>query len=391
MDLKRRENESKLDYVKRIVYGKLKDKTIDADYTELAPLVFGKEYSSDVARRMFYGARIILDILEEEGINNISDDELLKKTEEKIRELEKLKVQYQDQKREYKAYLRMDARWEHLIDEMTKSVHELNPINPSDELKIVGDKEATLILSDWHIGMENNTRHNVYNIEIAKERVNKLYHKVIRYCELNKVRKIHIEICGDMIHGLIHLGTRINSEEDSISQTMIVSEILSNLIANLANKIEEVNVYGCLGNHSRVSANVKESIDVENFERIITWYMRPRLENFSNVCIYDNFEDDIILYKVFDLQIGAVHGHKEKYSTAIEDLSKFLRIFIDELHLGHWHSHNVKTDNDMVTIVNGSFGGADEYSEGIRKANRPSQTLIIYNEEGQECVYNIKL
>ena len=45
----------------------------------------------------------------------------------------------------------------------------------------------------------------------------------------------------------------------------------------------------------------------------------------------------------------------------------------------------------MKTIVNGSFGGSDEYAEDHRKTNKPSQTLIIYNPKGQECIYDISL
>ena len=194
-----------------------------------------------------------------------------------------------------------------------------------------------------------------------------------------------------MTNGLIHLSTRVNNEEDVISQTMLVAEMLSNFVSRLADIIKSVKVHGTTGNHGRCSANIKENIEVENFERLITWYMRSRLSAFKNIEIFDDYEEDIILYKVFDTTICSVHGHKEKYTEAVKNMSAFLHIWIDELHLGHFHSHNVKIDNDMTTIVNGSFAGTDNYAEGLRKSNRPSQTLLIYNKEGQECSYNIKL
>jgi len=74
--LKRKEGEDKLDYIRRIVYGKLKDHTIDNDFTELAPLVFDKEYSSDVARRMFYGVRRILELLDDKEISGLPKNKL---------------------------------------------------------------------------------------------------------------------------------------------------------------------------------------------------------------------------------------------------------------------------------------------------------------------------
>ena len=51
MELDRREGESYSSYHKRIIYGKLVDKTLsDYDYSELAQRIYGKEYASDVDR-----------------------------------------------------------------------------------------------------------------------------------------------------------------------------------------------------------------------------------------------------------------------------------------------------------------------------------------------------
>ena len=67
MQIERMENESKFDYHRRLVYGKLVDKTLaDVDYSELSELVYGQPYSSDVARRMLYGSRRTLELMDEE-------------------------------------------------------------------------------------------------------------------------------------------------------------------------------------------------------------------------------------------------------------------------------------------------------------------------------------
>ena len=57
--------ENGYDKIKRIVESKLVDR-IDKDYTELSEEAFGKAYSSDVARRMFYGAKKVIDAIEED-------------------------------------------------------------------------------------------------------------------------------------------------------------------------------------------------------------------------------------------------------------------------------------------------------------------------------------
>jgi len=76
--LKRLDGETKLDYIRRLTYGKLVDKTIDLDYTELAPLIFNQELSSCECRKRLYGVKSVLELLDQEGINNTDDSEIIK-------------------------------------------------------------------------------------------------------------------------------------------------------------------------------------------------------------------------------------------------------------------------------------------------------------------------
>ena len=65
--------ENRYGKIKRIVESKLVDR-IDKDYTELSEEAFGKAYSSDVARRMFYGAKKVIDAIEEDE-ERVNEDE----------------------------------------------------------------------------------------------------------------------------------------------------------------------------------------------------------------------------------------------------------------------------------------------------------------------------
>ena len=394
-DLLKRSEESQIEYVKRIVYGKLIDKTIDDDYTILAPLVFGKEYSSDVARRMFYGARDILKLIDVDKINNVKDNDIIKQIEEKTLELEKEKVKFQDQKREYKALLRTDARFDHLVDEMNKSIAKLNATNPLVN-KYEGtfdnndSTEAVVILSDWHFGIEEENYWNKINIEIAKERVNTLKEYIIKYSKRHNVKTLHVELLGDLINGFLHLGTRVANEEDVIDQSMHCAELIGQLLNELSAKIPNIKVYSTIGNHGRCSPNLKESISSENFERLIPWYLNGRLK--SNVELMENtYEDDIIVYKFLNETIFAVHGHNDKIASAVSDLSEMLKIFPTECHLGHYHAYQEFDKHSMTTTVNGTLSGVDVYAKTIRKTSQAIQVMMIYNEKGRECTYKIKL
>ena len=396
MNLERRENENRLDYIKRIVYGKLKDKTIDNDFTELAPLVFGKEYSSDVARRMFYGVRFVLEVLEEEGVNSISDDELLKKTEEKIKELEKLKVQYQDQKREYRAYLRADSRFEHLLSVILEEMDRLKDTNPLVRYNNIFDKsfnnEAVLICSDWHTGAKFNNYFDTYNYEIEKARVNDLLNKTIQYCKDNKVRTLHLELLGDMLSGAIHISSKVEAEEDVVSQLMFLLDLLEDFINELANNIENIKVYSGIGNHSRIY-DFDKNQEGENFERLIPYSLARRFKNVDNVEIMTdcNIDDHIVIFNVMGTNIIGVHGDLDKPNKVVDDMIKMLKTIPEEVHLAHYHEDLERTEYDIELVVNGCLQGTDSYAKRIRKSGRPMQKLRIYNEDGCLLEYKIKL
>ena len=335
----------------------------------------------------------------EEGIREYakSDNEAFKELEDSKLELKKLKIQYQDQRRIYESYVRSDSRFEHLKDELMTNVQKLNEIHPLytfesyKQNKYDVYREACLMISDVHLGMVINDSFNKYDMDVAKIRFNYLRDKVIEYCTLNNVSVLHVELLGDLPNGYIHTGTRINNEEDVISQIIDISELLSNFLHDISKYISAIEVYSTIGNHGRCMS-IKDNIQLENFERLIPWYLETRLKDCGNVeIIQTENKDDIIVYDIINEKIFACHGHKDKLGTIVDDLSKFLKVFPSEVHVGHYHAHKTTVDSDITLVVNGSFCGTDEYAESIRKRNNASQTLIIYNEKGQECLYNIKL
>ena len=126
IDLRRIENESAFDYHKRLVYGKLIDKTLaDCDYSELAELLYGQSYSSDVARRMMYGSRKTLELMDSEQVRNVSDHGLLSEIELKKAELQQERQRFFDQRREFNKLLSAEGRKEHIYESLTIAANNL--------------------------------------------------------------------------------------------------------------------------------------------------------------------------------------------------------------------------------------------------------------------------
>ncbi|MFR2887413.1 MAG: hypothetical protein ACLTDM_04330 [Clostridium butyricum] len=403
----KKDNETQLEYELRLVDILKTERPEDLEWEDIKQFI-GFEGNKDSLRKAndtpyggykvykYYSKKI------EDLIKNSTNEKLIEEKMKEInkqqQELEKMKIMFQDQKREYRALLRTDARFSHLLDEMKKSIEVLNESKPFmrdyntlDEL-CEKEIEATLILSDWHYGIEEKNYWNEINISILHKRVQELKNKTIKYCKRHGVNVLHVEILGDMINGLIHLGTRVSNEEDSIHQAMHVSELLGEMLNDLSKHIPQIKVYSATGNHGRCSANIKESIDTENFEKIIPWYLETRLRDNKNIEIITNkYEEDIIIYNFLNETIFAVHGHNDKISDAVSNLSEMFKIYPTEVHMGHYHSYQEFDKHSIVTIVNGTLSGVDKYAKNIRKTSIPTQVLSIYNKQGKECTYKIKI
>lgn len=407
-NIKRRENETDFEYGLRLIEAKC-EKLIDLDWQEIVELL-NLECHRDSLRKAcsvteysaynvmkYFKDKIEKMVVENSEENNIEN--LIKELEEKTLEFEKEKIRFQDQKREYKNYLRADARFEHLKNEMVRSIKKLEkvkPINVVGALPNLNKKEMVVICSDWHIGLKEKNYWNEVDINIMRERIAKFTNKIIEKAHKENVGVIHLELLGDLVNGLIHNTTRISNEEDVIDQSMIAAEIIAEMVMSLVDKergnIPKVKIYSATGNHGRCVANAKDSLDTENFERLIPWYLEARLRGINNVeIVYNKYDSEIIVYEFLNETIFAVHGHNDKVGNVIGDLSKMLKMFPTEIHMGHYHSYYEKEDHDMSVVVNGTASGVDKFAKKIRKTSKPTQVCMIYSDEGRECTYKIKL
>ena len=401
--IKRGENESLINYFYRITRDR---KELDLSYEQWQELLIGEnKYSSENCRKAYYIISPLLEILSEDEKNRIAEgieskeelERLIKANKEALLENEKMKIQYQDQRREYRKYVRESGRFDHLVSELTKSVKVLNKEKPlfnthKQKIRILENNEAVLMTSDWHIGANFKNYFAEYSIDIAKERIKELTEKTVEYCLANNVSTLHVELLGDSLDGSIHTSARIESEEDVISELMIYCEVLSEMINELSIFIPYIKVHSVIGNHTRITPNKKESITKENFERLVPFYLKARLTAIDNVEITNSSIDDTIdVYEVKGQTIFCVHGDLDSPQNAVSKLSAMLKVFPDEVHMGHYHKHFEIDNYDMETVVNGSLKGCDNYAKEKRLSGSPMQKLIIYNEDGKLCTYKIKL
>ena len=389
--------ENRIDYIKRIT--NLKSE-YGMTYSEWCYLVTGgAEYSEDNSRKAYYIVEKMLPLIsyqleiDEAQIKKYND--LHSKEVQISKEKEKMK----DAKREYYNLVRLEARWEELYDTISYKLENQDTSKYVMDIKQYDLREESrqgiLVLSDWHIGSSFNTPANTFNTDVAWKRIQKVITETIKTCKNESVDVLNIGICGDMCNGVIHVNGRLTQCENIIDQVLIASEMLAYTVCALSQSVRHIELYYSVGNHGRVS-QLNESIDEENFEYLVWEILKLKIENIRlkeklcyNVHINKNDFDEIAIVPVFNKRIGIVHGHRDKkQNQSLDKLNHLLEDYrVDELVMGHFHNFRV---GDGV-IVNGSLVGADNYAQNRRLNNYPSQTLIVYDENGSKIIHDINL
>lgn len=405
IDVKRRENESPLDYHKRIVYGKLVDKTLaDMDYTEIAELIYGQPYASDVARRMLYGSRRTLELMDSERADSAGESDVLGEIEEKIIELKKERQKFFDQRRELTKIVSADSRKEHLYDTLAAAAKQLNQTigvlyNDKTDVDLDvrrGDNEAVLVFSDWHYGMVTDNVFNKYNIDICKQRVHHIVKQAAERVALHKCSRLHVVLLGDMFHGAIHTSARVASEELVCDQIMQVAEIIAQSIEYLSRFVSEVCVYSTYGNHGRTVQEKKKSIHKDNMERLIPWWLGWRLKEHDRIYISEEDGSEFIFIDAAGHEICASHGDLDNVKSSPRILpTLFQKQYgkdIEYILLADKHHLESFEELGVTSQICGALCGSDDYANDRRLYSTPFQLMLIVNPSyGVDAEYKLKV
>lgn len=387
--LKRKPDESFRDYHIRL-YENMRD--YDIDKYKIADLLneeYGSTYDESKWRKDYAQYVNWKDYI----LNKNLESEILDKYESIRIESEKEKIRKQDQKREYKKLIRNQARFEKIKDDIYKAVLHLEkkkPIIPSPSVVINSNKEGLALWSDWHFGMEIDNFANKFNKQIFNERVKQLLNKTIEYGKQHNISTLHVANLGDLVGGLIHVSTRVQANEDVVEQTKYVSETLAEVLAALANEFPKIIYYNVAGNHGRTSPSKNDVGIKENFEYLIPWYLEARLRDFDNIEIR-NEQDGFIIGKILHEDIVFTHGHYDRPDQSVTKIPQLTGIIPSFIFSGHIHHHYEKEYGKTTVVVNGSLVGNDDYAMQGRFGSKPSQKFMVFNEDGLECSYIIKL
>ena len=245
--------------------------------------------------------------------------------------------------------------------------------------------------TDVHTGIEIDNWKNRFNEDILKQRVERYVSDVLDIRGQHGSENCYLVI-GEIISGLIHNNLRLQNNMDLMEQFKYISELISGMLVRFANNFSSVYVYTTPGNHSRISPKKEDSLDGENMDVLLPFYLKARLQNIENVHICDNtIEPEIAMFNIRGNNIFAAHGHKDTPINVVQNFTMLFGIKPDIILLGHRHLNGLTTVYDTKVIESGCISGTDAYAMSIRKANRPEQTISVIGNNGLICLYDIQL
>lgn len=397
MTLQQKPDESNFEYQKRLVYGKLVDKTLaDMDYTELAEALYGQAYAPDVARRMVYGSKRTLDAVERDFDNGIQNEDVLSALDSKRFELQKERQKFFDQRNALNKLLRERSRQEELNEILTEvvksgSLPQLNyqrvEIEPSDNDLLVS-------LNDIHYGANVQNYWNTYNSDICREMMCKYLDRIITIGETHRSENCIVWANGDEISGNIHQSITVTNKENVIEQIKGVSELIAEFLAELSKHFSQVVFVSVAGNHSRIDPNKDRALMSERLDDLVEWYLGARLQNFRNVQIgigSEKVDNTMYLIDVRGKTYCGVHGDFDGSASKVQSLQTMAGKPIYAVLSGHLHHNKMDEVQGVKTIMAGSFLGMDDYCVQKRIVGRAEQMVCVCDSDGVRCSYGIPL
>lgn len=395
--LSRKVGENEEQFLWRI--GQAKDSgLIDLDWKEIADLMNKEfrgdesEYRSESAyRKLYQYARKFY----ESGAfkQYATEDDYINELRNAKHELQMEKQKLSDERTELNRALREQARKESYIDLVSRQIQNVKPLEFDYVQREYRETDNDLIchITDLHAGINIDHWYNRFDMSVLRERLWKYLDQLFDIQKRHNSQNCYVVI-GEILSGLIHHELRIENNENVVEQFIYVSSMLSEFLAEVSKRFENVHVYITPGNHSRVVANKEHSLRGENFDVLLPHYLKASLQNYHNVFIEDNRKDcDVAIFDVRGNHVFGVHGDKDETSNVVQRFTMIFGVKPDIVLMGHRHTNALTTVYDTKVIQSGCVSGSDNYCLDRRLKNRPEQTVSVVNDDGLVCIYDVKV
>lgn len=282
-NLKRKDNENEHQYLWRI--GQAKDSgLLDMSWNDIAN-VMNKEFRDDESeyraesayRKVYTNAKNFYNA----GVFDTGDSSS-KRILTQQQELKKEQVKLRDERNELNRLIREEARRESFREQICRAIteHQSSPLLYDENKKFTGiiktDNDLIISLTDIHAGIEIDNHFNKFNPTILKKRLNQYLDKIFEVYLRHGSENAYV-ILSELVNGLIHDTLRIESNQNIIEQFLMVTDYITEFLAELSYRFNNVHVYMCPGNHSRLFQDKDKALKGENIDTLALPFLEAKL------------------------------------------------------------------------------------------------------------------
>ena len=347
------------------------------------------EFAESAYRKVYTSAKKVY----ESGVFGTDDENKEASDLKEIRNsIIKERQKLMDERREFRANLRNEARYDYDMSVLSEKLIELGRekyAGIAAQPIICDHKDMVIMVSDTHFGSQYNYFDGYYDTDVAKSRMEEYCRKAITLAKDKGVETCYVVVLGDLISGQCHNSIAVTNRENVIEQVKIACEVLTDFVYNLATELKYVEVHCVPGNHSRIQKKADALTD-ERLDLIIPWFMSRMLCDVENVCVCDEEMDSTICtFRVHDKLYVGVHGDYDGMNeVAIQKLIMWLGEIPYCVMMGHRHFNAVTTVSDVKVVQGGALGGAgDNFTREKRLKGRGEQMMMIC-EDGEITEYH---
>lgn len=249
-----------------------------------------------------------------------------------------------------------------------------------------------ITVADVHAGIKIDNHFNKYDELILWQRFDEYFETIKEIQAKEKCKTCRVLCLGDLISGIIHFNLRIENNMNVVEQLAFISNVLSSFVGKLSSIFDKVIVHGCSGNHSRVTPNKDQHLKGEELDDLVLFYLQASLRNVQNVeIIIENELDNGIASFISKGKLHyMVHGDKDTRNTVISALTLLTDNRPDFIWMGHRHTNGFKTEYNTKVIEAGCMQGTDGHAIDHRYNNKPEQMVMVMNDKGRACYYDIQ-
>lgn len=323
-----------------------------------------------------------------------------------------VKEQFTEQslRNELRALTRKQTLYDTIGDVFVDAAQKITPpeihYEPLDVGKIHGEEEMVLMLSDSHLGLtvdpEDTGGLGMYNHDVFQQRMKLLKSSLKNIFEIvfsgTTYKTFNIFSLGDIVENRIMRESQLRLTDLDIVEQIIESvNHISELIGWCSQYFDQVNYYGVVGQHGRLTPKKGVLSPKENFDYLVNHFIEREFYEFDNVkFVLPNSWYMLVqrMNTIFYLEHGDTfyswmgipfYGLQRGKGRIREVLSQFERksaeefdkrrkdLNFDYMTVAHVHQHSFF--NNIMT--NGSFVGASEYSlKDLKLGSYPYQMLF---------------